>query len=771
MRRVPVSDLKPNMVLARAVFSENGHLLLSAGMPIAERYIPMLQARGFMYVDVQDPDTDDLEIPDLISERTRLNVTRDTYRILSAMEGVTRPLQGQDFATLQAEISSEDFGRVAREEFGYEDLVADLGNVVDEVYGQTLLPGLATIRSYDTYLFLHSIDTTIVAVMIGKKLGFDRNRLHQLAAGAILHDIGMVTVDRSVVHKPGRLTPSEMNSIRQHPRLGYEMLRQVRPRDVIPNHVAYQHHERQDGTGYPRGLQGSGRVMRSELERHKPGRILLDAEICAVADVYDALGADRPFRRALPPDQVVRMMRSLAGTHLNREIVNHLLEMLPVYPLGSEVVVQSGPFARYRGVVCRVDRNSLERPVVRLLFDPHGQRIDPIEIDLRRESTVIVSAPVAAAPPREGGARPGVPPAQREEPPALVRRIPAPPSAARSAAVPAYALQERDNAPRAGKVLVVDDDPMIAEVLSEALEEAGHSVVTATAGREALALAGTVDLMLLDLGLPDMDGIDVCRALRAAPQPELARLPVMMLTARGDPLDRIHGIRSGADDYLAKPFDIAEVLARVEALLRSRQIEQALRERNRQLDALRAMVGEVVQAVPVGELAQRIVDAVPRAFGEDSGVIGAVLSVVDRANKTIRVHALTDIPLARRAIETLREPLGAFGSRYDPPLNLLHQAALTGEPRTGAHLAEFVSPTVAPELAALIERTVGMRAGVAQPAKVRGETIAVFLFVLSKPLGQVTATERKLMAELAETAAMPLENARLHAAVESVGGA
>jgi response regulator RpfG family c-di-GMP phosphodiesterase len=777
VRRIHVSDLKPDMVLARAIFNDTGHLLLGAGVPIAERYIPILQARGFAYVDVEDPDTDDLEMNDIISERTRLNVTRDTYRILSSMEGVTRAFQGQDFATLQNEISSDDFGRLARDEFGYEDLVADLSNVVDEVYGQTLLPGLATIRSYDSYLFLHSIDTTVVAVMIGKKLGFDRNRLHQLAAGAILHDIGMVTVDRQIVQKAGRLTPTEMNAIRQHPRLGYDMLRQVRPRDVIPNHVAYQHHERQDGTGYPRGLQGSGRVTRSELEKHKPGRILLDAEIVAVADVYDALGADRPFRAALPPDQVVRMMRALAGTHLNREIVNHLLQMLPVYPLGSEIVVQNGPYARYRGVVCRVDRNSLEHPVVRLLFDPRGERIDPVEVDLRRESSIVIaSAPVArgeAAPSRDAARAPAASAAQPAEP-APVRRIPpvAPQQPAQiEGARPAYALHEDDNAPHTGRVLVVDDDPAILEVLQEALQDAGHTVLGATSGREALSLAGSSDLMLLDLGLPDMDGIDVCRALRSASQPELNRLPVMMLTARGDPLDRVRGIRSGADDYLAKPFDLAEVLVRVEALLRSRQIEQALRERNRQLDALRGLIGSLVEEVPVAQLAQRMVDVVPRAFGPDAGVLGAVLSVVDRRKGTIRGHALTEIPSAHRALEMLRQPLTTVGSRFDPPQNLQHQAALTGELRAGEHLAEFVSPTLAPDLAGLIERTIGMKGGVAQPAKSHGETIALFLFLLAKPVTAVSATERQLMAELAQTAAVPLENARLHAAVEAVGGA
>jgi len=174
------------------------------------------------------------------------------------------------------------------------------------------------------------------------------------------------------------------------------MLRQMRPRDVLANHVAYQHHERQDGLGYPRGLHGTHRVIRNGLEKHERGRILLDAEICAVADVYDALGADRPYRPALPPDQIIRMLRGLAGTHLNREIVAYLLSILPVYPLGTEVVVQTGTYVGFRGIVCGVDRAEMDKPVVRLLFDRQRHRIQPIEIDLRREHVIIASVALGA---------------------------------------------------------------------------------------------------------------------------------------------------------------------------------------------------------------------------------------------------------------------------------------------------------------------------------------------------------------------------------------
>ncbi|HEY3109963.1 MAG TPA: response regulator [Chloroflexota bacterium] len=759
MRRISVPDIKPGMTLARSVFSGSGHLLLSAGTEITQRYLAILRARGFAYIDVHDPDTDDIEIEDIISERTRMNVTLSTYRILSAVEGATSAYRSQDFATVQGELSSEGFARQAREAFAYEELVSDVADIVDEVAGQVMLPGIQTLRSFDNYLFLHSIDTTIVALVIGRRLGFDRARLHQLAAGCILHDIGMVVVEPTVLSKAGRLDHLEMARVQQHPRIGYDMLRQIRPREVIPNHVAYQHHERQDGQGYPRGLSGSGKVSRTDLERHRPGRILLDAEICAVADAYDALGAERPWRPAMPPDQVVHVLRGLAGSHLNHEIVAHLLELLPVYPLGSEVEVKTGPLVGYRGVVARVDRRHLDHPLVRLLWDRGRQRIEPVELDLRRDEAVIASVPAPAqAPAVLSPTAPAADPARQQgRAGGAARRTaraadPMPPAA--------EAAERLDEPPRGARVLVVDDDPIVLGVMTDALEDGGYTAVVAESGREALALAPTVDLMLLDLGLPDMDGMTVCKAVRAAP--ELARLPIMMLTGRGEPVDRVRGLQSGADDYLAKPFDIGEVLARVEALLRSRQIELALRERNRQLAVMRTLISGLVDSTPAGELPQRIVDAVPEAFGRDAGVLGAVISIVDQERRTVRGHALTRNVEGRRALELLRRPLAELGSGYFPPRTLQHEVALTGELRAGAHLSEFVS-TLTPALALSIERAVGIKGAVAYPARAHGRTVGVLLFVLAKPVEKVSSTERTLMSELADAAGIALEDARLHA--------
>src|SRR5262249_37249729 len=123
-------------------------------------------------------------------------------------------------------------------------------------------------------------------------------------------------------------------------------------------------------------------------------------------------------------------------------------------------------------------------------------------------------------------------------------------------------------APMKTRILIVEDDPDIAQLVARYLEKAGFQTELAGNGREALQSIATrlPDLMVLDLMLPQVDGIEICRSVRASTA--TAALPIIMLTARADESERIVGLELGADDYLAKPFSPGELVARVRALLR-----------------------------------------------------------------------------------------------------------------------------------------------------------------------------------------------------------
>jgi DNA-binding response OmpR family regulator len=123
-------------------------------------------------------------------------------------------------------------------------------------------------------------------------------------------------------------------------------------------------------------------------------------------------------------------------------------------------------------------------------------------------------------------------------------------------------------------ILLVEDDPGIVDALTDLLSDAGYTVAHEPRGRPALArlLRQPPDLLLLDLGLPDLDGMEVCRRVRQL----LPDLPIVILTARSDTRDVVAGLERGADDYIAKPFDRAVLLARIGAVLRGRRVQRAM---------------------------------------------------------------------------------------------------------------------------------------------------------------------------------------------------
>src|SRR5687768_4383476 len=125
------------------------------------------------------------------------------------------------------------------------------------------------------------------------------------------------------------------------------------------------------------------------------------------------------------------------------------------------------------------------------------------------------------------------------------------------------------------KVLVVDDEPALLSTISYSLRKEGHDVLTASDGERALAMARRElpDLIVLDLMLPRMDGLEVCRSLRQSPSAQLRTVPILMLTAKADEVDKVVGLEVGADDYVTKPFSMRELVARTKAMLRRSHME------------------------------------------------------------------------------------------------------------------------------------------------------------------------------------------------------
>ncbi|EAX48365.1 metal dependent phosphohydrolase [Thermosinus carboxydivorans Nor1] len=349
MQRISVAHLQPGMVVAKNVFSAQGQLLLSQGTILTKRYIDRLPLLGITSIYIANPYTDDLEVPETIREETRQ----------------------QAIATVQQSFAKFRLGR--RLDLNALETAAQA--IVDEILqNRAALIHLTDIRTYDDYTFGHSVNVSILSVFTGLSLGYARGQLEELALGGMLHDLGKIAIPPAILNKPGKLSAEEMAIMQQHAATGFEILRKQNPEiPLLAAHIAFQHHERLDGSGYPRGLKGD------EIHPY--------ARIAAIADVYDALTSDRPYRRAMPPHEAYEILLVFHNKHFDGAMLDQFLRRIACYPVGSFVQLNSGEVA----VVIHVPPDLPLRPTVRLLTDREGRALpQPYEVDLTKELSAFI---------------------------------------------------------------------------------------------------------------------------------------------------------------------------------------------------------------------------------------------------------------------------------------------------------------------------------------------------------------------------------------------
>jgi HD-GYP domain-containing protein (c-di-GMP phosphodiesterase class II) len=220
---------------------------------------------------------------------------------------------------------------------------------------------LDDLASADSYTYSHSMRVATLGLLLGQRIDrldgwvdyrgeirHDRmvERMTQLTMGLLVHDIGKLAIPEQILNKPGKLTPEEWELIKTHPAAGVSLLSSDRV-SPLTRAVVRDHHERWDGEGYPAGRAGED--------------IHQFARIAAVADVYDAITADRPYQPANPPHVAVKAVREGAGTQFDPRIVDHFLRIAMPYPVGYTITLPDGS----SGAVVGVDPEEPEYPVVR----------------------------------------------------------------------------------------------------------------------------------------------------------------------------------------------------------------------------------------------------------------------------------------------------------------------------------------------------------------------------------------------------------------------
>lgn len=348
MRLLPTKSMKPGMVLARSIYNDSGRVLLSEGISVTSRMISRLQQLNVTYVYIEDARTSGMEVPTIISDKTRKE----------AVKTIT-----DTFKSVEHEKELSKWFVMDKSSKSIKSLIQNL--LTDMKSNEEVSALLTDVYVHDNYVFTHSLNVTLYALSIGLKLGLPQKDLETLGLGGILHDIGKMLIPNEILFKPGKLTSDEFAEMKRHATYGYDILRNMQTIPLMVAHCAFQHHERLNGSGYPRGIKSH--------DIHLFGKIL------AVADVFDAVTSHRIYRSAMLPHEGLEILYAGSGSLYEPEIIEAFRKSVAIYPYGLMVTLNDGR----KGLVVGQNKDLTERPVIRVVEEEGEELETPYDINLK----------------------------------------------------------------------------------------------------------------------------------------------------------------------------------------------------------------------------------------------------------------------------------------------------------------------------------------------------------------------------------------------------
>jgi putative nucleotidyltransferase with HDIG domain len=242
-------------------------------------------------------------------------------------------------------------------------VVDGLADAVTE--NRTALVALTAMRNYDDYTFTHMVNVSILTMGQARAVGIEGRLLREFGLAALMHDIGKVRTPKEILNKAEKLTDEEFEIIKRHTVDGAEVLRCTPEIPILAPIVAFEHHLRKDGTGYPVG------AARPDLN--------LGTMMCSIADVYDAMRSQRVYQGAHPTDRILAVLQRNDGIQFDQTLVRRFSQLMGIYPPGNLVRLDSGEIA----VVVKVHAPDPYRPKVRIIRDAAGRTVErPVERNL-----------------------------------------------------------------------------------------------------------------------------------------------------------------------------------------------------------------------------------------------------------------------------------------------------------------------------------------------------------------------------------------------------
>lgn len=365
MRLVPIECVNDGSYLAKTIYDSEGRVLLREGIKLNEVLLRRIKHIKIFSIYINDEYSDNI-IEEVIKPELRqkaIKTIKDTF------------VSFEKYNLYSAKgTSSNKTTNFIKEKQKYFLSIGDIAtNILDEIFTKkNTLINVVDIKNLDSYTYQHSVNVAVLSLILGMQLQLSRFELYSLCLGALLHDIGKVFISKEIIQKYDKLTEKEYEIVKEHSQKGYDYLKGSPDISAPARIIALQHHERINGLGYPEGRKGD--------DINKLARIV------AIADVYDALTSDRPYRRALSPNESLEYIMASGGTLFDYNMVLAFSKAVIPYSEGTLVRLTNGAIA----IVEENNPNYPLRPKLKIVKTIDDSNRKNIRVDLMEELDIVI---------------------------------------------------------------------------------------------------------------------------------------------------------------------------------------------------------------------------------------------------------------------------------------------------------------------------------------------------------------------------------------------
>lgn len=364
MRLVPVECLKNNSVLAKNVYSYDGEILIKSGVALTDSLINKLRSLHISSAYIID-EYSLYEIEEIVKPELICKSISTIKEVFSDIERICITSGSRKAAKSE----------IDQKQLDYFNSISEVAqNIINSVVNNNdVLFSLVDLKNMDIYTYSHSLNVAIISLTLGIALNLDQEALTSLCIGALVHDIGKAFIPKSILLKPGRLTPEEFKMVKKHSELGYEFLNNNPYFNDSSKQVALEHHEHFNGSGYPYGKSGD--------------TISRFARIVCIADVYDALTSNRAYKKALPPTDSLEYLMSNSGTLFDPELLTIFCRIVIPFPHGTIVNLSNGDMAQVQKTL----PNYPLRPIVKIIKSDEKNKVGQT-VNLVKNLSIVISS-------------------------------------------------------------------------------------------------------------------------------------------------------------------------------------------------------------------------------------------------------------------------------------------------------------------------------------------------------------------------------------------